>query len=345
MSTHKKHPATPSTIYSVADAAGVSIATVSRVVQGTGAVSDRTRTKVLDAIERLDYMPLAAARSLAVQQHEALGLVLPELNGPYFSELIMGFEEASAALDLSVVVSLVEDDRPVDAARFARLAAGVDGIAVLGGLLPEAVLERTSRQKPLLVLAGTASPGLELLAAENTASSERLTSHLLDTHGRERPVFVGDPETAPDVAQRFEGFVRALAGRGREVPPPVRVGLRERDGLLAAQRLLDEGMPADAVVCGNDEVALALTERLAAAGVRVPGDLAVTGWDDVLAARYVTPGLTTVRQPVRQLGSLAARQLHERITGGPAQQPGILATEVVIRGSCGCAEPGRHPAT
>ena len=346
MFEHEQVPAAQaSTIYSVADAAGVSIATVSRVVQGSASVSQRTRTKVLAAIDRLDYMPHAGARSLAVRQHEALGLVLPELNGPYFSELLMGFEETAAAHDLSVVVSLMEEDRPVDAARFARLAATVDGIAVLGGLLPEAVLSRASRQKPLIVLAGTASPGVGLLAAENSASSERLTSHLLDAHGRRRVLFVGDPDTAPDVHQRFDGFVTAFTQRGLEVPPPVRVGLRERDGLLAAERLLDEGMPADAVVCGNDEVALALTERLAAAGVRVPDDLAVTGWDDVLAARYVTPGLTTVRQPVRQLGSLAARRLHERITGGPAEDPGILATQVVLRGSCGCPEPDRRPSS
>ena len=92
------HDHAGTTIYSVAAAAGVSIATVSRVVQGSSAVSDRTREKVLEAIDRLDYMPLAAARSLAVRHHEALGLVLPELSGPYFSELLMGFEEAAAGL-------------------------------------------------------------------------------------------------------------------------------------------------------------------------------------------------------------------------------------------------------
>ncbi len=345
MTPKKGSPAAAaSTIYSVADAAGVSIATVSRVVQGSGAVSERTRTKVLEAIDRLDYMPLAAARSLAVRHHEALGLVLPELDGPYFSELLMGFEEAAAALDLSIVVSLIDHERPVDAVRFARLAAGVDGIAVLGGLLPPEILNRTARQKPLLVLAGAASPGLGLLAAENSASAERLTSHLLEAHGRTRALYVGDPDSAPDVRQRFEGFVRALAGHGAEAPPPLRVGLRERDGRFAAQHLLEHDLPADALVCGNDEVALALMEGLSAAGVRVPDDVAVTGWDDVMAARYVTPGLTTVRQPVRELGSLAARQLHERITGGPAQEPGILATELVVRGSCGCPEPGRRPA-
>ncbi len=329
------------TIYSVAEAAGVSIATVSRVLQGTGAVSERTRDKVLEAIDRLDYMPLAAARSLAVRQHEALGLVLPELDGPYFSELLTGFEEAAAELELSVVLALVDPERPLDAARFTRLAAGVDGVAVLGGVLPDDVLRRASRQKPLLVLAGTATPGLEQLAAENRTSAEELTAHLLDLHGRTRPVFAGDPGIAPDVRQRFEGFARALTERGLPVPAPLGGGLREDDGAAAAQRLLDTGMPADAVVCANDEVALALLDRLVNGGVRVPHDLAVTGWDDVMAARYVRPGLTTVRQPVRQLGALAAHRLHDRITGSAPGDAGLLPTRLVVRGSCGCAEPGR----
>ncbi len=329
------------TIYSVAEAAGVSIATVSRVLQGTGAVSERTRDKVLEAIDRLDYMPLAAARSLAVRQHEALGLVLPELDGPYFSELLTGFEEAAAELELSVVLALVDPERPLDAARFTKLAAGVDGVAVLGGVLPDDVLRRASRQKPLLVLAGTATPGLEQLAAENRTSAEELTAHLLDLHGRTRPVFAGDPDIAPDVRQRFEGFARALTARGLEVPEPLGGGLREDDGAAAAQRLLDTGMPADAVVCANDEVALALLDRLVTGGVRVPHDLAVTGWDDVMAARYVRPGLTTVRQPVRQLGALAAHRLHDRITGSAPGDAGLLPTRLVVRGSCGCAEPGR----
>ncbi|MBM6399277.1 LacI family DNA-binding transcriptional regulator [Phycicoccus sonneratiae] len=329
------------TIYSVADAAGVSIATVSRVLQGSSAVSERTRGKVLEAIDRLDYMPVAAARSLAVRQHEALGLVLPELGGPYFSELLMGFEEAAAALDLSVVLALVEDDRPLDGPRVTRLAAGVDGVAVLGGLLSEDVLRRASRHKPVLVLAGRASDGIEHFAAENTASAAELTAHLLDDHGRTRPVFAGLPDVAPDVRARFEGFAAALAERGLAVPEPLGGGLRESDGAALAEQLLAAGPLPDAVVCANDEIALALVERLTAAGVRVPDDLAVTGWDDVMAARYVRPGLTTVRQPVRELGALAARRLHERVTGAEPGDPGVLATRVVVRGSCGCPEPSR----
>lgn len=330
------------TIYSVAEAAGVSIATVSRVLRESTTVSERTRAKVLEAVERLDYLPRASARNLAVRQHEALGLVLPELSGPYYSELLMGFEEAAGDLDLSVVVSLGDTHRE-GLARFTRLAAGVDGIAVLGGTVPDGALERAARLKPVVVVAGHGSDHLESLAAENTASARALTEHLLTVHGRRRPVFVGDPALAPDVRQRADGFALAVAAAGLPVPEPLGAGLRERDGHAVAERLVRGEVEADAVVCANDEIALALMDRLHDAGRRVPEDLAVVGWDDIMAARYVRPGLSTVRQPVRELGALAARRLHERVTGGAARPtPTVLETRLVLRGSCGC--PDERPA-
>lgn len=330
------------TIYSVAEAAGVSIATVSRVLAGSELVTERTRTKVLEAMERLDYLPRAAARSLAVRQHEALGLVLPELSGPYYSELLMGFEEVAADLDLGVVVAIGDTSRRGGGTQpFSRLVAGVDGVAVLGGAVPDAVLLRTSRQKPVVVVAGEGTADLEHLSAENTASAEHLTAHLVDVHGRRRLAFVGDPHLAPDVAQRYSGFVAALRGRGLDASKPLGGGLREADGLAVADLVLGGRVDADALVCANDELAVAVVARLTDAGRRVPGDVAVVGWDDIMAARYVRPGLTTVRQPVRELGARAAHRLHDRIGGAPAaSDPVVLPTDLVLRGSCGCPDPG-----
>ncbi len=333
--------ATGPTIYSVADLAGVSIATVSRVLQGSNAVSPASRQKVLDAVDQLDYVPVGAARSLAVRHHEALGLVLPELSGPYYAELLMGFESRAAELGHSVILLLAEgkDDLP-RAVR--QLTTRVDALAVLGGTAMAPAMAKVLRgKKPVVVIAGSAADDIENVMAESRRSAEQLTLHVLD-HGRSRLLFVGDPGVAPDIAGRYAGFVAAHVSRGLDAAEPVRVAYRESAGPEVAEAILAGTLVTDALVCANDELALSIMACLLDAGREVPGDLAVVGWDDVMTARYVRPGLTTVRQPVRDLGSLAAGRLHERLAGDPADPDDhVLPTELVFRQSCGCVQPPR----
>jgi len=331
-------PPSPSTatIYSVAERAGVSIATVSRVLQGAGVVSSATRQKVLDAVEQLNYVPLGAARSLAVRHHEAHGLVLPELSGPYYSELLMGFESRAAELGQSVILLLTDAKR--DMARAVRqLATRVDAIAVLGSAaMPPDVARALHGRKPVVIIAGEPQEGIECVAAENTHSAHALTAHVLD-HGRRHLVFVGDPDGAPDTRERYAGFAAAHVERGLTPAEPIRVEFRETEGAGVAARLLAGEFTADALVCANDELALSIMTSLQDAGRDVPGDVAVVGWDDVMTSRYVRPGLTTVRQPVHELGVLAAERLHQRVIGGaPRLDPQVLPTQLVIRHSCGC---------
>ncbi len=335
--------ATGATIYSVADLAGVSIATVSRVLQGSNAVSPASRKKVLDAVDQLDYVPVGAARSLAVRHHEALGLVLPELSGPYYSELLMGFEARAAELGHSVILLLAEGKD--DLARAVRqLAARVDALAVLGSAaMPPAVAKVLRGRKPLVVIAGATADDIENVKAENLRSAELLTLHVLD-HGRSQVLFVGDTDAAPDIAERYAGFVAAHHARGLEAAEPLRVAYRETSGAEVADAILSGRLDPDALVCANDELALSTMTRLLDAGRDVPGDIAVVGWDDVMTARYVRPGLTTVRQPVRDLGSLAATRLHDQLAGDPADPDDhVLPTELVFRQSCGCARPPQLP--
>jgi LacI family transcriptional regulator len=331
------------TIYSVAERAGVSIATVSRVLQGADVVSEATRRKVLDAVDELNYVPLGAARSLAVRHHEAYGLVLPELSGPYYAELLLGFETRAADLGQSVTLLLTEGK--ADAARAVRrLTTRVDAIAVLGSAaMPPAVARALHGRKPVVIIAGEPQSGIESVAAENVHSAAELTTHVLG-HGRRRLLFVGDPDGAPDIAERHAGFVAAHHDAGLEPAEPLRVPFREADGERVADRVLSGELETDALVCANDELALSIMARLQDAGRDVPGDVAVVGWDDVMTARYVRPGLTTVRQPVHELGELAAERLHQRVQGAqPATERRVLPTRVVIRGSCGCASP-RSPS-
>ena len=327
------------TIYSVAEHAGVSIASVSRVLQGSAGVSAGVRQRVLAAVEALNYVPLGAARSLAVRQHEAYGLVLPELTGPYYAELLIGFETRAAELGESVMLLLAEGKRDLGRA-VRQLATQVDGLAMLGSAaIPDPVVHALHGSKPVVLIAGDASPGVEAIGAENVDSARDLTAHLL-SHGRRRLLFVGDPDAAPDVRDRHRGFVQAHRRRRRVAADPVRVPFREADGAAFADRLLAGDVQADALVCANDELALSVMARLQDGGVDVPGRVAVVGWDDVMTARYVRPGLTTVRQPVHELGALAADRLHERLAGSaPRSGVHVLPTTVVLRGSCGCPQP------
>lgn len=340
--TRSRQVASGVTIYSVAERAGVSIATVSRVIQRPELVAAPTRQRVTAAIESLHYVPVGAARSLAVRQHEAHGLVLPELSGPYYAELLMGFEARAAELGQSVVLLLA--DTKSDPGRAAQhLSTHVDGLAVFGNALdPSATARLLKARKPVVVIAGRHRPGIESIGAENSVSAGELTEHLL-AHGRKRLLFVGDPAAATDIASRYEGFVQAHRRRRRKPMAPVPIEFREKAGLAFADQMLAGAHRADALVCANDELALSIMTRLQDAGCTVPDDVAVVGWDDVMAARYVRPGLTTVRQPVAELGRLAAERLHELVNGTtPESQPQVLPTRLVLRQSCGCP-PGGIP--
>lgn len=333
--TTSKQGRRPTTIYSVAQLAGVSIATVSRVLQGSRATSPQTQAKVRRAVEELDYLPLQAARSLAVQRHEAQGLVVPDLIGPYYSELLMGYESAAAELGQSVVIVIAQEE----ARRAVRLSSRVDGIVVANATMSDDAARSLARRTPVVLLARPTVAGCDAVSAENFDSARALTEHLL-AHGRRRLTFVGDPDGSPDVQERYLGFNKALSSSGTSpVGPIVKVGFRERSGAEVAAQVLSQPTRPDALVCANDELALSTMKALQYSGIHIPDDIAIVGWDDVMTARYVSPALTTVRQPLYELGRAAATRLHERITGAPlAPEQLILPTELVLRTSCGCPE-------
>lgn len=346
------------TIYQVAERAGVSIATVSRAFGDPSKVAPRTRDAVFEAARELRYVPAAAARALAVRRSKALGVVLPHIAGPYYAELLVGFEVAASELGLSVVLVLAQpqDSRP---AAVLDLLGRVDGVAFMARSgADDEVVRQVAEVRPTVSVARGRVEGVDAFYAENRASARELTEHLLG-HGRRRIGFVGHPEVGSDIGRRHRGYLDALEDAGIAPAQQFTVDPVEDEGFAVAEQLLerarsgtgasadDGGTPGrrgfaglDALVCGNDELALAIVARLRAAGVDVPGDLAVTGWDDTVTARYLTPGLTTVRQEVAELGALAARRLAARIDGGPVQAPVTVESTLVLRESCGCAPVG-----
>lgn len=269
--------------------------------------------------------------------------MFPDLAGPYYAEVVLGYEEVVAELGRSVLI-LATHRRPNAAEMVLDLAGRVDGMVIMGRTVTDDVVGRIADTGLPLVLLARPPVGLvDTVTADNERTARALTAHLLG-HGHRRLRYVGDPGQSPDVAGRYAGFVAALddagvpAGDGPDSTPrePVRCAFDVRSGYSAARGLLGRRQRPQALVCANDEVALGVLRAAEDVGVDIPGELAVTGWDDIMAAPYAR--LTTVRQPMRELGATAARWLEERIAGGPAQpQPRreVLHTQLVIRTSCG----------
>ncbi|MFC7359102.1 LacI family DNA-binding transcriptional regulator [Nocardioides astragali] len=321
------------TIRDVAKEAGVSIATVSRVMRESEGVRDATRLRVLAAAAELEYTPSHLGRQLAERRHAANGIVFPDLSGPYYAEVVLGYEGVAAELRRSVLILSTHGRSDAeDAVR--EMAGRCDGLVILGRTVSDAAVQSLAARGTKLVLVARPPIGtVDSVNAENHASARSLTEHLL-SEGVRSLRFVGDPVSSPDVAERWAGvrdaFLRSESDRAPEL---VTVDeLDEESGAAVADAALAADDLPDAFVCGNDELALGLLGRLAAAGVDVPGTVMVTGWDDVMAARYA--GLTTVRQPMRELGATAARLLEELIVDERTEpRHELLPTELVIRSS------------
>ncbi|GAA0909481.1 LacI family transcriptional regulator [Virgisporangium aurantiacum] len=329
------------TVREMARLAGVSVATVSRVFNGTGQVSEEMRQRVLESIKAHGYQPDHRGRALAARRHNTIGLVFPGLAGPYFGELIQGFElevvQSQAAVHILCTHMRRDSDEQV-----VEMARRVDGLAVLGGTVSDDTLRRLAGTLPVVVLAGTGPGAIASIRAENHDAMRDLTTHLLTVHGLRDLIFVGSPDGSPDISERWEGFRTAhreacLTPRRR----PVRAALRQEDGVQVASQLLKRGTLPQAIVCANDETALGVLVGLLGAGVRVPEDVVITGFDDVQMAGLVAPALTTVRQPIRELAAETARQLLR--AGSTPPENRLLPTELVIRRSCGCASAGSTP--
>lgn len=328
------------TIRDVARHAGVSIATVSRVMRDSHSVRPITRERVLAAAEELEYTPSQLGRQLAERRHAANGIVFPDLSGPYYAEVVLGYEAVAAELRRSVLILSTHGRDDAEAAVRA-MAGRCDGLVILGRTVSDSAVEALAARGSQLVLVARPPIGsVDSVNAENHSSAVALARHLVE-EGARRIRFVGDPESSPDVAERWQGVRDGVASSEATVELVTVDGLDETSGAaVAAAALAADDLP-DAFACANDELALGLLGHLRAVGVDVPGAVKVTGWDDVMAARYA--GLTTVRQPMRELGATAARLLDELIVGDRMQpRHELLPTELVIRTS---STPSRKEPT
>ncbi|KPI11529.1 transcriptional regulator, LacI family [Actinobacteria bacterium OK074] len=366
------------TVYDVAERAGVSIATVSMTFRRPHKVKEETRRIVEAAAEALNYVPSASARGLAHGRTGALGLYSFDYYLPEPFEVPVAPEPTSAKTrggDVAVVRDDDEDLRRfplyVDEVQrgvelecwqrgYALLINGgtradgptavtdivgrVDGLAVLPRAVPDDVLERIAQRIPVVALSeNTRLDGPSTVGADNRGGMRAVTEHLIVGHGLRDLQFVGEAGWF-DARERFAGFQAALRGAGLRVPrkPSARFTGHPQDTGAAVAQLLSpggDGLP-EAFVCVTDDAALNVMAALAEHRVRVPEQVAVTGFDGIVAGRVVRPSLTTVRQPMQAMGRAAVDLLVDRIANpeGP-QVARRLPVEVVLRESCGCSRP------
>lgn len=330
-------PGQPVTIYDVARTAGVGIATVSRALRGSAPVSEATRAKVLRAVDELGYRASYLGTSLAEKRHSANGIIFPALSGPYYAEVVLGHEEATSRLGRSVLIqSTLGRADPDSAAR--DLAGRVDGLVVFGRTVHDGmVAELLASRLPVVLLARPVIEGADSVRVDNPTAARALGAHL-SGHGYRTARFLGSPHASHDVGERWAGVLDGLIGSGTRIDLTP-CDLDVESGLLVSRGILTGPERPDLLVCGNDEIALGAIIAAEEAGLRVGSDIAITGWDDIMAARHARPALTTVRQPMRLLGSRAAELLDERI-GRTRTTPRheVLTAELVVRSSC-----GNHP--
>jgi len=337
------------TLYDVARLAGVSTATVSRVLHGQDRVRESTRTRVKKAIEELGYVPDSAAQSLSRRRKEVIGIVCIErpanhhenMNLTYTDELLHGVEAHIRTLDWSLLITFWNEATDPGYPRLDAMSGKVDGILIGEGSFPARLLERLSARVPVAVIAGPPDEReIDVVTADNRAGSVAIVTHLIKVHGNRRLFHLDGPANAPDARMRRVALEQVLRDHpGTRLVGTTHGSFSVESGEEAGHRILavSQGELPDAIVCGNDQMAIGLLRALAKAGLRVPDDLALVGFDDIFPGRLCDPPLTTVYQPMRMLGERACARLMERIAK-PDLPPVVemLPTELVIRQSCGC---------
>jgi LacI family transcriptional regulator len=330
------------TIRDVASAAGVSIATVSRVFNRSTRVDERTADRVWRAAAKLDYWPNNAARSLTTNRTQTLGVLLPDLYGEFFSEVIRGIDRAAQQQQFQVLISSshAHADEVVAAARSMR--GRTDGLIIMASDTgcSEAV-GQVSRGVPVVLI----NPSCKFIECSSVGVANfdgafSAVQHLLRLGHREIAIIKG-PAGNIDAEERLRGFREAVAVAGWEPEAFLEVpgDFTERAGYLAAEVILQKSPRPTAVFAANDYMAIGLLSALHDVEIEVPQQLAVVGFDDIAMAKYLSPSLTTVHVDLHKLGERAVQLLLAAHRSGEKENcvREVLATSLVVRQSCGAA--------
>lgn len=329
---------TLSTISDVAKHAGVSIATVSRVLNGKIPVQADKAERVKRAIAELNFVPRPAARTLASRKTNTIGLVFSEIRGAFFPHLLKGIEAQLHEAGYELLVYSTHSDRPIKRKPIGE--HNTDGLLVFTTSLDKEEIARLYKINFPIVLMHETPPAemdIPVITVENKDGAVMLVNHLIE-HGRRRIVFLRGPEGHEDSQWRERGYREALAAHNIPFDEAL-ISSGEFDQEAAyhsMKKLIQDRVEFDAVFAGDDDASIGVYRALKEAKRLIPDDVAVVGFDDVEFAGYISPPLTTVRAPIEEVGREAVRQLLSLLNGGQAQSLVLKRTELVIRESCGC---------
>lgn len=325
----KPHSASPATepagavtLEQVAQAAGVSPSTVSRILNGTAGVSPAKQAAVQAAIERLGFRPNPVARGLAGGRTYSIGVLTQTISSPFYGEALHGIEdtlerEGYIPMFVSGHWQESEERKAVEL----LLTRRVDGLIVLAGRMSGPALQACAQGVPLVLVGGTVQGSRTVcLNFDNRAGGLLATRHLIEL-GHRRIAFIGGDSAHDDALERERGYRDALLEAGLTIEPALlQAGdYSEASGLMAVQRLLDGGVPFTAVFAANDQMAIGAALGLYRRNLRVPDDVSLVGFDDLAPARFAIPPLTTIRQSVYEMGCESARAMLALLQGREPQ--------------------------
>ena len=335
------------TIKDVAKASGVSITTVSRVVNGSGYVKESTRRRVLEAIAALGYSPNHLARSLSTGRTRTVAAIFPDISNPFFPAVARGIDDVLASSGYLLIIGNTDNDQSQEEVLVqGLLEKRVDGIVFVTGSPDSGSLVKRASEEVPVCLIDREVEGVECdtVTCDNFKGAYEMTRHLIDS-GHRRIAFISGPPRLSTSRKRLMGFKRCLEDAGLEGPPQVYYGdFRYETGYSIAREILMSESGVTAVFAANDLMALGAERCLMDAGVLVPARIAVAGYDDILMASLARPSLTTVAQPAYRMGAVAAEILLQRIgsreIGGTGHAPHpprleVLEPSLVVRESTG----------
>lgn len=331
----KAGPVGEATIRDVARRAGLSVASASRALNGHVVMRPETRDRVIEAAKALGYVPHAGARSLSMARSNAVGVVLPDLHGEFFSEMVRGIDREATGLGLQILLSNMHSNVDQAAHALRAMRGRVDGLLIMAPQASSAILidALPATLPAVLINCPVQASGRPALRIDNKAGAEAAVAHLI-AGGRRSIVHICGPDDNIDAQERRTGFVDGMRRHAPGAPARVLPGdFSEEAGEAAARAILAGGERVDAVFAANDMMAIGCLQTLRSAGVAVPKSVAIVGFDDVPLARYLS--LTTVRVRVAEIGGRALLRLNQLLVNkdSPDNSLELHIPDLVIRGT------------